>query len=206
MTGARMTDLALLQAVRLKGGMADADALARLTGRGTDEVTASLEALVAAEQVQERRGRYRLMPPGREPLREALAQERAGVDSAALEEVWVAFTACDHELKALLQDWQLRGGVPNDHTDAAYDQAVVARVVDLHQRIAPLAARLAELAPRLSGYPARLDDALAQLQAGDTAMLAHPMRDSVHTVFHELHEELYDLTGRSRASEEAAAP
>lgn len=201
-----MRDLALLQAVRLKGGMADVELLVRLTGQEQATVTSQLADLVSAEQVQERRGRYRLLPAGREPLRKALAQERAGVHAEVLEQVWAGFTDCDQELKIVLQDWQLRDGQPNDHDDPAYDEAVIARVVDLHARIAPLAERLAELVPRLQRYPDRLGEALAQLRGGDHAFLSHPMRESFHTVFHELHEELYDLTGRDRATEESGEP
>jgi hypothetical protein len=195
-------DPAVLQAVRLKGGMADAAVIAALVGR---DVSSELDAAVAAEHVQERRGRYRLMPPGRDVLREALAQERASLDTGALDEIWDAFTTCDHTLKLVLQDWQLRDGEPNDHSDSAYDAAIVARVTELHGSVAPLATRIAAAAPRLAGYPGRLDAALSQLQAGDTKYLSHPMVDSYHTVFHELHEELYDCTGKDRAAEEAAA-
>ena len=35
-------------------------------------------------------------------------------------------------------------------------------------------------------------------------MMAHPLRDSYHTVWFELHEELIRLSGRNRASEAAA--
>lgn len=198
-----MSRLAVLQAVRLKGGMADAPTLAALVGLEEGEVQTELAALCSEGLVQERRDRYRLTPEGREPLASALAEERAGVDQAALEGIWRDFSAADSVLKGILADWQLRDGEPNDHSDASYDAAILDRVAEVHAAVAPLAVQIAGLAPRLSRYPRRLDAALAQLQAGDAKWLSNPMCDSYHTVFHELHEELYDLTGKDRASEEA---
>lgn len=196
--------LALLQAVRLKGGMADAAMLSGLLGLPEDEVSGLLAQHADAGLVAERRGRYRLAPEGREPLKAALAAERAEVDPSRVEPLWAQFCECDADLKQILAEWQVKDGEPNDHTDAAYDDAIIARVAALHEHVGPLASQLGECAPRLCGYSARLDQALRRLQAGDLAFLSHPMKDSYHTVFHELHEELYDLTGKDRAREEAA--
>ncbi|WP_052914689.1 MULTISPECIES: hypothetical protein [Protofrankia] len=196
-------DLAVLQAVRLKGGLADASTVIWLAGGDEAAVRRSLGSLVAAGQVQERRGRYRLMPGGRDMLRAALAAERAGLDVTALDLVWEEFSAHDHTLKVILRDWQLRDGEPNDHSDEAYDAVVITRVEALHGDVSRLATRAAAIIPRLSRYPGRLEMALVRLRGGDRRFLTHPMVDSYHTVFHELHEELYGATGRDRASEEA---
>ncbi len=59
--------------------------------------------------------------------------------------------------------------------------------------------------PRLASYRRRLQRALAAIAAGDRQMLAHPIRDSYHTMWFELHEELLRLTGRNRAEEAAGA-
>ncbi|WP_250287240.1 MULTISPECIES: hypothetical protein [unclassified Frankia] len=196
-------DLAVLQAVRLKGGLADASTVIWLTGGDETAVRRALAALVTAGHVQECRGRYRIMPGGRDALRAALAVERAGLDMAALDLVWEEFSAHDHALKAILRDWQLRGEEPNDHSDTAYDAAVIARVEALHGDVGRLALRAAGVIPRLGRYPGRLEVALVRLRGGDRRFLTHPMVDSYHTVFHELHEELYGATGRDRVSEEA---
>ena len=198
-------DLAVLQTVRLKGGMADVATIVGLTGGDEAAVQRELDALVALEQVQERRGRYRLMPGGRAVLQDALAEERSGLDAAALEAIWLDFEEHDKQLKQICQDWQLRDGAPNDHCDAAYDAAIVQRLEDLHADVGPHATRIAEVSPRLDRYPGRLDAALSRVKAGEAKFVAHPMVDSYHQVFHELHEELYDATGKDRASEEAAA-
>lgn len=198
-------DLAVLQTVRLKGGMADKATVAALTGGDDHTVQGELDALVAAGHVQERRGRYRLMPDGRTVLQAALADERSALDTKALDEIWVAFDGHDKQLKLICQDWQLRDGEPNDHSDASYDAAVVDRLSALHGEVRPLAVRVVEVVPRLVRYPDRLDSALARLREGETKYFASPLTDSYHQVFHELHEELYDATGRDRATEEATA-
>ena len=53
-------------------------------------------------------------------------------------------------------------------------------------------------------YRERLEGSLAAVAGGDLGMMAHPVRDSYHTVWFELHEELIRLTGRNRADEAAA--
>ena len=58
--------------------------------------------------------------------------------------------------------------------------------------------------PASRRYADRLAAALAAIDAGDEQMVAHPLRDSYHTVWFELHEELIRLTGRNRADEAAA--
>ena len=59
-------------------------------------------------------------------------------------------------------------------------------------------------ARRLECYARRFEAALRAFEAGDHSMLASPMKDSYHTVWFEYHEELIALTGRDRATEEAA--
>ena len=58
--------------------------------------------------------------------------------------------------------------------------------------------------PRFARYSDRLAAAIDAVTGGDTQMVAHPLRESYHTVWFELHEELIRLTGRNRADEAAA--
>ena len=95
--------------------------------------------------------------------------------------------------------------VVNDHTDRAYDAAVVVRLGDdIHPRVLAVVEQVSAAAPRLARYGDRLAAALEALKQGDAQMMAHPLRDSYHTVWFELHEELIRLSGRDRASEAAA--
>jgi pyruvate,orthophosphate dikinase len=59
------------------------------------------------------------------------------------------------------------------------------------------------LTPRLKPFARRLARAASAIAAGDGSMIASPLKDSYHTVWFELHEELIHLAGRDRAIEEA---
>ena len=144
--------LAVLQLVRLKGRATAADVAAALD---IDEASAStsLQSLAAAEQVVEQRDRYRLTPAGRVALAEALTAERSALDLAALRLLYKDFDGHNSALKALATEWQQRDGQPNDHTDAAYDGEILARLNELHGGFAPLLERMVAVAPRLAHYP-----------------------------------------------------
>ena len=63
-----------------------------------------------------------------------------------------AFIALDHRMKDIVTAWQMKAeGVFNDHADAAYDAAVLARLgalhVDVEAWLEPLVAGLPRLAP-----------------------------------------------------------
>jgi pyruvate,orthophosphate dikinase len=56
----------------------------------------------------------------------------------------------------------------------------------------------------LSAYGVRLGRAIERAGAGDPRFVASPRVDSYHGVWFELHEDLIQLAGRSRADEVAA--
>ena len=67
-------------------------------------------------------------------------------------------------LKHLITEWQtidVRGeGVPNDHSDKAYDDQIIDRLGDLHERAEGALDRLARVLPRFSIYREKLGTAL----------------------------------------------
>jgi pyruvate,orthophosphate dikinase len=150
----------------------------------------------------------RLSDAGRAALDTGLGAERAGLDRAALEAVYERFDAINAEFKHLITDWQLRaidGDVKiNDHSDPEYDRAVLDRLLDLHGRFAPLVRDVAGEVPRLASYERRFASARTRIANGEARYVAAPLIDSYHTIWFELHEELLQLTGRSRAAEAAA--
>ncbi|MHB8695502.1 MAG: MarR family transcriptional regulator [Solirubrobacteraceae bacterium] len=198
-----MSELLVLRALRLKG-RADAAGVAEATGLTPDDVTAIVTRLVADGDAREVRDSFMLLPPGRDKLNALLDEERAGIDQAALSEVYEEFIAVNGDFKQLASDWQMRDGEVNDHGDAAYDQTVLDRMPGIHERVSPAIARAVELAPRLRPYPQRLQSALDRVQAGDHAWLLKPLIDSYHTVWFELHEELIGLSGLNRETEAAS--
>jgi len=194
-----VSELAVLQAVRLKGRVSLAD-LAATLGEDADDLAGTVERLTESGLLVDGKP-LRVSPDGRVRLGELLATERAHIDTAALADAYAEFRSVNAEFKALVTDWQLKDGQPNNHEDPDYDAAVLARLEDVHHRITPIVDAAAAQLPRLSRYSAKLQSALDNVHAGDTAWLSRPLIDSYHTVWFELHEELIVAAGLTRDSE-----
>jgi pyruvate,orthophosphate dikinase len=92
----------------------------------------------------------------------------------------------------------------NDHSDAEYDAAVIARLGELHADVEDWLGPLSTALPRLARYGARLSAAASAAAAGNGKFIASPRVDSYHGAWFELHEDLIGLAGRTRADEVAA--
>ena len=197
-----MSDLAVLQAVRLKGRVSRTD-LAVTLGEDPNELAVVVDRLVASGLVLDSNV-LRVSHDGRAHLDELLTEERRHVDVAVLSAAYADFRAVNTEFKALVTDWQLADGRPNTHEDAEYDALVVARLDDVHRRVTPIVDAAADQLPRLSRYSAKLQSALDKVHAGETMWLSRTLIDSYHTVWFELHEELILAAGLTREAEAKA--
>ena len=190
-------------------GVASADSLVDVLGCGPGQAAAAMAALIAEGDAQELPGgRIRLTKEALASVDELFRRDSARLRSA-VEPVMDGFHTVDRAFKELVTSWQMREidgeEAINDHTDAAYDNAVVVRLGDdIHPRVLAVVEVVSTAEPRLARYGDRLTSALAAVKQGDAQMMAHPLRDSYHTVWFELHEELIRLSGRNRASEAAA--
>ena len=198
MTDGVVTDLAVLQGVRLKGRVSRADLAATLAADPSDTVDDLTRSGLLLDGPT-----LRLSPEGRARLDELLVAERAHVDHAAMSAAYNDFRAVNTELKELLTDWQVRDGQPNTHDDSYYDAAVLARLDVVHQRVTPIVAAAAAQLPRLGRYSTKLQTALDKVHAGETVWLSRPLIDSYHTVWFELHEELILAAGSTRENDDA---
>jgi DNA-binding MarR family transcriptional regulator len=204
-----VTELAVLQAVRLKGRVRPAD-LAATLGQDLGDITDIVDRLTGSGLLVDGTT-LRISPSGRARLETLLAEERRDVDAAAMAAAYHDFRAVNADFKALATDWQLKGGPegkPNAHDDAEYDAAVLARLEEVHARVVPIIEAAAVQLPRLKAYPSKLLVALGKVKAGETAWLTAPLIDSYHTVWFELHEELILATGltREQAARSGDAP
>ena len=190
-------------------GMATAESVAEILRAEVPAVTTAFDQLGADGQMQAGPGdRYLLTPDGTAAVEADYAAE-AEIAGPAIEPHFDRFNAINLRFKEIVTSWQMRdvGGemVMNDHEDGAYDAAVLASLDDeVHTEIVAIVDALSEQVPRLGGYVRRLQDALAAVTGGDREMMAHPLRESYHTVWFELHEEIIRLSGRNRADETAA--
>ena len=152
-------------------------------------------------------GALKLTDEGAQRAATLLDADRAAWGAAAADAALEAFLELDHRVKDTVTAWQLRdadAGVVNDHSDAAYDAAVLERLAGLHANAADWCASVEAGLARLGDYRVRLSAALDRAHGGDGRYVASPRVDSYHGVWFELHEDLIGLAGRTRADEVAA--
>jgi pyruvate,orthophosphate dikinase len=197
----------LLHAVRIKG-YATEDALADQFGVPADDLGPALAELQDDGLLESAAGSLRMTGAGREAADARLAQDAATWGHERAEAALDRFLDLDQRMKETVTAWQLRDvhgeQVLNDHTDVAYDAAVIERLRDLCQDASAWLQPLVGELPRLASYGWRLDRALAEVTGGDQRFVASPRVDSCHTVWFELHEDLILLAGRRREDEVAA--
>ena len=178
---------------------------------GLDEpaATAELEGLASDGLVTFRAGRrsgWALTPSGRAEHRRLIASE---LDAAgcrdAVHDAYESFLRLNAEMLAACTAWQLREvdhrQVPNDHSDSAYDAAVLARLRTVDEAVGPACAALGSCLERFSGYRTRLDRARVRVEAGQAEWFTRPDLDSYHSVWFELHEDLLATLGLERGAE-----
>jgi pyruvate,orthophosphate dikinase len=199
-----MNELTLLQLARVKG-LLSAEAASIALGVDGEIISRAFEQFCAKGWLGSAARGWRLTPEGRTIVSRMVEDERSALDAEALSALYRQFCQVNAELKATMAAWQLRAdGTPNDHTDADYDRAVVARLSLLHAGADPLVGQIERAAPRLAHYQRRLAAALDKIRQGETAYVARPIIDSYHTVWFELHEDLMAINGLTRAAEARA--
>jgi hypothetical protein len=202
--------LLVLHGLRLKG-FAEPPVVAELYGLDLPSVEAHLVTMAEDELVLRRDGRisgWALTATGRKEDERLVAEELEEID--AREEIdgcYRRFLALNQDMLSICTDWQMRGvgdlAVVNDHTDQAYDQKVVDRLVGLHDQARPIVADLRTLLVRFAPYGNRLRNALERLVGGERDWFTKPVIDSYHTVWFEMHEDLLTTLGLDRSKEEA---
>jgi DNA-binding MarR family transcriptional regulator len=203
MQHAAETEFAVLHALRLKG-LAEAPAVAVAFQLPVDDVERALKALAADDLVSRRDGRltgWSLTGAGRARHAAALAEQAADVRDD-IDCVYRRFLPANRELLQVCTDWQVRDGALNDHADADYDRAVLARLDAVDEMVQPLCAELGDVLARFRSYQPRLAHARKRVCDGDVAWFTTPVIDSYHTIWFELHEDLLSTLGIERSKEE----
>jgi hypothetical protein len=142
-------------------------------------------------------------PEGTAAAGELLRLPPGGQQEQELDPLFDGFLPINRRLRDVCSAWQSRpDGTPNDHSDGAYDDAIRDRLDDVHSAIGPILRRMATIEPRLAGYRPRLQEALDKFDEGESSWLASPLKDSYHTVWMHLHQELILMLGLTRADDE----
>jgi pyruvate,orthophosphate dikinase len=197
----------LLMCLRIKG-FGKAEAIGEAMGTSAEEVQGALADLVARQWAEATKVGYRLSPSGRAEADKAFELERAGLDQNIFAKLYEEFSPINDAFKQLVTRWQMRTvgdrQVRNDHADAAYDKSVLEGFDPIHRDISDLIGTIAASASRIGHYRQRLDLALGKIRSGNVSYIAAPDRDSYHTVWFELHQDLIGLAGTTRQKEAAA--
>jgi hypothetical protein len=178
-------------------------AIAHLAGVPEDRARAVLAQAVAGARAVEAKGAYALTPLAGVALQARYGRHFAALrGDAAFVAAYEGFERINRTLKQIITDWQTLdvGGakVANDHSNKAHDEAVIDRLGGLHEQAEAILARLSAGLPRLTYYADKLLAALEAAEDGDHEWVSDIRRDSYHTVWFELHEELLRIMGRLR--------
>ena len=187
-------------------GLASAAAVAEVAGLAVSVVVGHLEHCRRNDWATFRDGRlagWALTPLGRVEGERRLAEELDALGARSrVEADYGRFLALNATLLQVCAFWQLREGEwPNDHSDAAYDAAVLRCLIAFHNSALPLVGHLGDSVPRLQPYVGRIEAALAHVVAGDVDWFTGVRPDSYHMVWFELHENLLATLGRARSAE-----
>jgi hypothetical protein len=178
-------------------------AIAELIGLPEARVAMLLDTAIASGRAVHAKGAFILAPLTRVALeaRYGLHFGHLRTDKA-FDAAYQAFERINRTLKQVITDWQTIsvGGnkVTNDHSDRAHDEAVIDRLGEVHEQVEPILAQLAKGLPRLSIYATKLLAALEAAEDGDHAWVSDIRRESYHTVWFELHEDLLRIMGQVR--------
>ena len=190
------------------GGFVEPEVVAARYGLPTAEVAELLSSALDAGLARRRDGRvsgWLLTAEGRTEGEQLLAAELDGAGARpTVAGAYERFMQINKELLAACTAWQVRdegAGTLNDHSDAAYDAQVIARLGEVDGAVQPICAELAATLERFGSYGPRLAEARARVEGGDVDWFTKPMIDSYHTVWFELHEDLLATLGIERSTE-----
>ncbi len=181
----------------------EAGDIVALTGLSASTVADELAAAEAGGRVVAADGKYMLSPAGQMILggeySRFYADRRA---DKTFVDAYERFEIINSDLKQLITDWQtmeLAGErVANDHSNAEYDDEIIGRLGDLHDRFEPILGALTTREPRLGCYRDKLGEALDKTEDGAIEWVSDATIESYHTVWFEMHEDLLRILGRER--------
>lgn len=182
------TEFALLNAVFLKK-VASLDEIADITAiplETADELAAKFhdgEALISTP------GGLMIMPVGTDLVLAYYRDRYAATRSDPMVKEWYErFEVLNARFIAAISDWQR----------SERDPAALEKVVQIVERLMQSIEQLLRAVPRYEGYNRRFQAAIDRIDAGDTAYVSSPMKDSVHNVWFEFHEDVLAVLGRPR--------
>lgn len=180
------------------------DDVADLIGVEVDDVRSCLEANVVTGRVLSLGDKYALAPGARLILNGEYSRHYADARSdQSFLSAYERFERVNNDLKSVITAWQVRTlpsgeSVTNDHSDADYDEKVIDKISDLHERFTPTLEQLSAAVNRLGLYGDKLELALDKAEHGEHRWISEVELPSYHSVWFDLHEDLLCILGRAR--------
>lgn len=207
MTSDSSSGLLVLHAVRIIG-FADTPVIALRFGVDPDQAAEIVLDAVARGWIQHAGfadvNGWSLTGSGRAENERQLAEElgRSG-DAGEVRDVYNDFVPLNSRLQKACTDWQLRPTAGdrlevNDHSDRAWDIAILDELTEIDRALAPLASRLEGALTRFRGYGTRFSNALHRARTGEHDWVDSIEIDSCHRVWFELHEDFVATLGIDR--------
>lgn len=192
----------VLHGVALKRHSEAAD-IAGIVGLPAETVEQELALAVGTGRAIMHNDRYALTPLADVALRSRYSLHYGHLrENAAFVQPYEAFERVNVAFKQVITDWQTMtvGGkkVANDHSDEEYDAGIIDRLGAIHEQVELIIQRLAAQLPRLAIFGKKLLAALEAAEDGDHEWVSDIRRESYHTVWFELHEDLLRIMGRER--------
>ncbi|GAC1377197.1 MAG: hypothetical protein NVS2B12_30570 [Ktedonobacteraceae bacterium] len=201
-----MESHALLVSLKIKG-YAKPDALSSALCLSKQDIELLLVRLTDERLIEQAKPGFKLTAEGQKAVQGIMTDERNRIKASVVQRLYERFDDINKRFKVLVVAWQMRSSdgrsVLNDHSDAAYDQALLTELDSINAEIALLVNELIPGIPRFVCYIARFQEALRRLHNGELRYMAAPLIDSYHTVWFELHEDLIFLANTTRAQEAA---
>jgi len=196
------TNVSVLHGLAVKKA-GTAEQVATVVGQDVGLVQQALDTAAASGEVIVANGTYMPTPAGRAKL--AAAYPVAYVEVRRDKDFIAAadrFEVMNKKLLNVLTRWQTvaHAGTtsPNDHGDPVYDTKIINELGEIHDKCEPVLSNLSAKLPRYESYADRLATSYDKALGGKFDFVSGVRVDSYHLVWHELHEDLLRVLGRTR--------
>ena len=136
---------------------------------------------------------FTLTDLGRELLASDLRDKRLLASTENIEKLHSEFIVLDKGFKSLVTNWQIAS---KDNKSDLEDLLIALKSLTIE--ISRILQILEKIDMSFRRYLPLFEIALDGIRERDSSMIASPLKDSYHTVWFELHQELIDLSGLSR--------
>lgn len=182
---------------------AEPESIADIIALPVEEVLGAVDGAIAKGHAASVKGKVALTPAGRLILANGYSRFYADVRiNPAFTAAYDRFELINVELKSLITSWQVRpiagNTVVNDHSDKDYDDKIIDRLGEMHERAEQILAALTRVLPRMRVYSEKLTAALERSEDGAIEWVSDAKIESYHTVWFELHEDLLCMLGHQR--------